>query len=131
MSSVTNGCIRVLRRYDDHLDEAERAFLMLFSAFRRTVDRDAFGIFRAKSEKRGRALNDPIVALNDSQFEAMVKRLVDYRILRHELGSGQYTTHPLIRAHYFTLLTKSHQGKAEEAHKQIKDYYLAKAQGMH
>ena len=121
---------RVLRRYDDHLDEAEKAFLMLFSAFRRPVDRDAFRIFRAKSEKEGRALNDPIVALNDSQFEAMVKRLVDYRILRHEPGSGQYTIHPLIRAHYFTLLTKSHRGQAEEAHKQIKDYYLAKAQGM-
>ena len=122
---------RVLRRYDDHLDEAEKAFLMLFSAFRRPVDRDAFRIFRAKSEREGgRALNDPIVALNDSQFEAMVKRLVDYRILRHEPGSGQYTIHPLIRAHYSTLLTKGHQGQAEEAHKQIKEYYLAKAQGM-
>jgi tetratricopeptide (TPR) repeat protein len=120
---------RVLRRYDDHLDEAEKAFLMLFSAFRRPVDRDAFRIFRAKSEKEGRALNDPIVALSDSQFEAMVKGLVDYRILRHEPGSGQYTIHPLIRAHYSTLLTES-QGQAEEAHKQIKDYYLAKAQGM-
>ena len=59
-----------------------------------------------------------------------MKRLVDYRILRHEPGSGQYTTHPLIRAHYFTLLTKGHRGQAEEAHKQIKDYYLARAQGM-
>jgi tetratricopeptide (TPR) repeat protein len=120
---------RVLRRYDDHLDDAEKAFLMLFSAFRRPVDRDAFRIFRAKPAKGGRTINDPIVALNDSQFEAMVKRLVDYRILRHEPGSGQYTTHPLIRAHYFTRLTRS-QGQAEEAHKQIKEYYLAKAQGM-
>ena len=121
---------RVLRRYDDHLDKAEKAFLMLFSAFRRPVDRDAFRIIRAKSEKKGRALNDPIVALNDSQFEAMVKRLVNYRILRHDPGSSQYTIHPLIRAHYFTLLTKSYRGQAEEAHQQIKDYYLARAQGM-
>jgi tetratricopeptide (TPR) repeat protein len=121
---------RVLRRYDDHLGKAEKAFLKLFSAFRRPVDEDAFKIFRAKPEKRGRTLNDPIVALNDSQFEAMVKRLVDYRILRHEPGSGQYTIHPLIRAHYSTLLTKGHRGQAEVAHKQIKDYYLAKAQGM-
>ncbi len=121
---------RVLRRYDDHLDGAEKAFLKLFSAFRRPVDRDAFRIFRAKSEKGGGALNVPIVALNDSQFEAMVKRLVDYRILRHEPGSGQYSTHPLIRAHYSTLLSKGHRGQAEWAHKQIKDYYLARAQDM-
>ena len=121
---------RVLRRYDDHLDKAEKAFLKLFSAFRRPVNRDAFRIFRAKSVKGGRALNDPIVALNDSQFESMVKRLVGYRILRHEPGSGQYTIHPIIRAHYSTLLTKGHRGQAEEAHRQIKDYYLARAQGM-
>jgi tetratricopeptide (TPR) repeat protein len=121
---------RVLRRYDDHLDEAEKAFLMLFSAFRRPVERDAFRIFRAKPEKLGRTLNDPIVALNDLKFEAMVKRLVDYRILRHERGSGQYSTHPLIRAHYSTLLTKSLHGQAEWAHKQIKDYYVAKAEGI-
>ena len=121
---------RVLKRYDDHLGGAEKSFLMLFSAFRRPVDRDAFRIFRAKSEKGDRALNDPIVALNDSQFEAMVNRLVDYRILRHEPGSGQYTIHPLIRAHYSTLLIKGHRGQVEVAHQQIKEYYLARAQGM-
>ena len=121
---------RVLRRYDEHLQEAEKAFLMLFSAFRRPVDKDAFRIFRAKSEKQSSALNDPIATLNDSQFEAMVQRLVDYRILRQLPRSNQYTTHPLIRDHYFTLLTMGRRGQAEEAHKQIKDYYLDKAQGM-
>ncbi len=139
---------RVLRRYDDHLQEAEKAFLMLFSAFRRPVEKDAFRIFRAKYEKRDQdhndifsnflakfkkqdgALNDPIAALTDSQFESMLKRLIDYRMLRHERGSELFTTHPLIRAHYFALLTKGGRGKAEEAHQQIKDYYLAKAKGM-
>jgi hypothetical protein len=33
---------RVLRRYDDHLTEAERAFLMIFSAFRKPVGETAF-----------------------------------------------------------------------------------------
>ncbi|HQN31202.1 MAG TPA: tetratricopeptide repeat protein, partial [Methanothrix soehngenii] len=121
---------RVLRRYDDHLQEAEKAFLMLFSAFRRPVGEDAFRIFRARSEKKGKSINDPIVAMNDSQFEAMVQRLVDYRMLRHERGSDLYTTHPLIRAHYFTLLTKGSRGQAEEAHQQIKEYYLNRVEGM-
>ncbi len=121
---------RVLRRYDDHLQESENAFLMLFSAFRRPVDDDAFSIFRARSERQGKSLSDPIALLNDSQFEAMVRRLVDYRILRQLPRSNQYTTHPLIRAHYFTLLTKGRRGQAKEAHQQIKDYYLEKAQGM-
>ncbi|HEX9372902.1 MAG TPA: hypothetical protein VF897_17950, partial [Roseiflexaceae bacterium] len=40
---------RVLRRYDEHLSEAERAFLTLFSAFRTPVAETAFGpVFRAK-----------------------------------------------------------------------------------
>lgn len=118
---------RVLRRYDDHLQEAEKAFLMLFSAFRRPVDKDAFRIFRAKSEKQGKSLSDPVAILTDSEFEAMVKRLVSYRILGQLPRSNQYTTHPLIRAHYFTLLTKDQRGRADEAHRQIKEYYLAKA----
>lgn len=121
---------RVLRRYDDHLTEAEKAFLMLFSAFRKPVEKDAFRIFRAKSEKRGKSLSDPIALLTDSQFEAMVKRLVDYRMLRQLPRSNQYTTHPLIRAYYFTLLNKSWRGQAEEAHQKIKDYYLDRAEGM-
>ncbi|MGV8174557.1 MAG: hypothetical protein ACP5OU_02515 [Methanothrix sp.] len=89
-----------------------------------------FKTFVGKFKNRDNALKDLIVALNDSQFEAMVKRLIDYRILRHERVSGLYTTHPLIRAHYFTLLTKGQRGQAEEAHKQIKDYYLDRAEGM-
>ena len=121
---------RVLRRYDDHLQKAEKVFLMLFSAFRRPVEKDAFRIFRAKSEKQGESLSDPIALLNDSQFEAMVQRLVDHKILRQLPRSNQYTTHPLIRAHYFTLLTKDSRAQAEEAHQQIKDYYLEKAQDM-
>lgn len=118
---------RVLR-HDDRLQEAEKAFMMLFSAFRRPVEKDAFRIFRAKSEKQGKALSDPIAAMTDSQFESLVKRLIDYRILRLERGSGLYTTHPLIRAHYSILLTKGSRGQAEEVHRQIKDYYLSMAQ---
>ncbi|MCB8925689.1 MAG: serine protease [Ardenticatenaceae bacterium] len=41
---------RVLRRYDEHLTAAERAFMTLFSAFRTPVAPDAFArVFRGKS----------------------------------------------------------------------------------
>ncbi len=41
---------RVLRRYDEHLTAAERAFMTLFSAFRTPVEPDAFArVFRGKS----------------------------------------------------------------------------------
>lgn len=121
---------RVLRRYDEHLSEAEKAFLKLFSVFRTPVDRDAFDkIFRTKSKIKGWALDALIAALHDSDFQAMVEKLVVYRILRYDPKIG-YTAHPLIRAHYFELLTMGDRSLAEEAHQQIKDYYLVKAQYM-
>ena len=120
---------RVLRRYDEHLGEAEKAFLMLFSVFRGPVERDAFDkIFRVKREVL--ALNVPITSLDNSEFQAMVNRLVAYRILRYEPETGQYTAHPLIRAHYSSILSKGDLDLAKKTHQQIKDYYLAKAQDM-
>ena len=119
---------RVLRRYDEHLDEAAKAFLKLFSAFRRPVERDAFDkVFRIKPNEN--ALNASIAALSNSEFQAMVEKLVAYRILRYESEAGQYTAHPLIRAYYSDLLAKVGRVLAE-AHQRIKDYYLAKAEDM-
>jgi len=114
---------RVLRRYDEHLTEPERAFLMLFSAFRTPVKELAFDkVFRAKTSTD--ALNAPIAALNNSDFEAMVKRLVAYRILRFDRGEHHYTAHPLIRAHYLAHLREGKGKEAKDAHERIKDYYL-------
>lgn len=120
---------RVLRRYDEHLDEAAKAFLKLFSDFRRPVDRDAFDkVFRIKPNEK--ALNASIAALSNSEFQAMVERLVAYRILRYDSETGQYTAHPLIRSYYSDLLAEGDRDLAAEAQKQIKDYYLTKAQDM-
>ena len=131
---------RVLRRYDEHLTAAERAFLTMFSTFRTPVEESAFDrVFRARVEKKlgvfghllGRKpkvliepsiLNAPVAALDDAAFKAMIKRLMDYRILRHDPHAGHYTTHPLIRAHYFARLTAGE--RAQETHAQVKDYYL-------
>jgi len=105
---------RVLRRYDDHLTEAERAFLTLFSAFRTPVHESAFEkVFR-----------DFVGAHRDAPLHALVQRLVSYRILRHDLRARTYTAHPLIRSHYFARLTASSREETQDAHARIKEYYL-------
>jgi len=114
---------RVLRRYDGHLTEAERAFLTLFAAFRTPVEAAAFDrVFRA--DTGAEALNAPVAALDDAAFEAMVKRLLDHRILRHDPQADHYTAHPLIRAHYLARLTAGDRSQTADAHERIKDYYL-------
>ncbi|MGD9100898.1 MAG: serine protease, partial [Anaerolineae bacterium] len=135
---------RVLRRYDEHLTDTERDFLTLFSAFRTPVHVSAFDkVFgvEVKAEveaeekpgllKRlfGRGLTSPPLGGIEG---GLVQRLLTYRILRHNPHDDTYTTHPLIRNHYFARLTagdpstSSGQARqtAQDAHERIKDYYL-------
>ncbi|MBK8902084.1 MAG: trypsin-like peptidase domain-containing protein [Anaerolineaceae bacterium] len=133
---------RVLRRYDEHLTAAERAFMTLFSAFRTPVAPDAFArVFRTPPEPptgRGESVIRPgggqatglplqqvLAELNDADFEKLLTRLVGYRLLRYNETTDTYTTHPLVRSHYLALLTGS--GQAEQTHDQLKEYYLALA----
>jgi len=133
---------RVLRRYDEHLTQTERAFLTLFSAFRTPVHESAFDkVFRVRggagtgtdmSADMGAgtgagtgAVTAPLHQLDDAAFNAMVARLVKYRILRHDANAHEYITHPLIRAHYFALLTQGDRAQTQAAHERIKDYYLS------
>jgi len=120
---------RVLRRYDEHLTEAERAFLTLFSAFRTPVAETAFDkVFRVKPEKPGSSekpdFSAAIAALDDAAFQAMVQRLVAYRILRYDPREGHYTAHPLIRNHYAECLEQTGRAQVQAVHERIKDYYL-------
>ena len=116
---------RVLRRYDDHLTEAERSFLTLFSAFRTPVEESAFDkVFRARRGEVTSPLHAPIAALDDAAFEAMIEHLLAYRILRYDPHARHYTTHPLIRNHYLARLTAGDRAHAQDAHERIKDYYL-------
>lgn len=131
----------VLRSYDKRQNPSERAFLMLFSAFRTPVHESAFdNVFRAPVEqklsflerlglrkrraKRASPLRAPIVALDETAFQALVQRLRRYRILRYDPGSGEYTAHPLVRAHYLARLTAGDRAQLQETHQRIKDYYL-------
>ncbi len=114
---------RVLRRYDDHMTEAERAFLKLFSVFRKPVREEAFAkVFRTETEATD--LNAPVAALSEADFQAMIERLLKYRILRHDERESHYTAHPLIRRHYEALLCTGDQEQTQAAHQRIKDYYL-------
>lgn len=132
----------VLRRYDEHLNDAERAFLTLFSAFRTPVHEGAFEkVFRAPvdvgatlvvargqsqaGQPQGLPLHAPVAALNDAAFNAMIKRLTDYHILRYDVAARTYTAHPLIRNHYFARLTACDTAQTRAAHERIKDCYLS------
>jgi tetratricopeptide (TPR) repeat protein len=106
---------RVLRRYDEHLSENEREFLKLFSVFRLPVQESAF-------EK----VFEPLLkSLDKDALLKLVSRLVSYRLIRHDEYEKSYTTHPLIRNHYFALFTKGDPSQEKAAHEQIKDYYLS------
>lgn len=115
---------RILRRYDEHLTKEEKAFLILFSAFRTPVHVSALDkVFRTKTDAT--ALNVSLTNLSSEEFNALVKRLVNYRILRFDEKSQTYTTHPLIRNHYFALFTKGDPSQEKATHEQIKEYYLS------
>lgn len=119
---------RILRRYDEHLTEAERAFMILFSAFRTPVRVTAFDkVFRSSTQAT--ELNKPLLTLSDREFKEMLKRLETYRMLRRDPLDKSYTTHPLIRNHYFALLTRGNVtlDTVKTSHNQIKDYYLSLA----
>jgi trypsin-like peptidase len=130
---------RVLRRYDEHLSKDEREFLKLFSVFRLPVQESAFEkVFEpllgvranrqgkpdsafSKLFKRNKITND----IGGSPLRDIVKRLVTYRLIRHDEHEKTYATHPLIRNHYFALFTKGDPSQEKAAHEQIKDYYLS------
>ena len=114
---------RVLGRYDSHLSDPEKAFLTIFSAFRLPVGEDAFqSVFRA--DMGADALNASVAALDDAAFNALLKRLEDYRILRLDKSEQKYTVHPLIHAHYSQRLKDESEPKRQALHRRIEDYYL-------
>ncbi|ABA22665.1 TPR repeat protein [Trichormus variabilis ATCC 29413] len=157
---------RVLRRYDEHLTQAEKEFLTIFSAFRLAVPPSLFtsvfqgvlpgklprdrdqprstldGLFlkfqrlywrfidrlfpsqRRVAARLKRQLNAPLADLRGSTFNGMIRRLLNYRILRFYPEANYYTMHPLISAHYSQRLENNLGVQAKEIHQRIADYYL-------
>lgn len=142
---------RVLRRYDEHLTDAEREFLKLFSAFRAPVHEKAFEyVFRmllpapfgyeftdvsekAKESflsslfKRKTGENGFVRILPNQELVNLVDRLANYRLLRFNFAEHTYVAHPLIHNHYLALFIKSDPSRVKATHQQIKRYYLSLA----
>jgi tetratricopeptide (TPR) repeat protein len=95
---------RVLRRYDEHLSEAEREVMECFSAFRLPVKEAV------------------LVDLGGSS--GILDQLVKYRMLRYDKRLQHYTTHPLIRAHYLERLKEKSIKVVQALHNRIKGWYL-------
>ncbi|GAC1632972.1 MAG: hypothetical protein NVS4B7_20310 [Ktedonobacteraceae bacterium] len=112
---------RILRCYDEHLTEAERAFLMLFSALRLPVNDTTFQhVFRTQTN----TLDTTISRLDDAAFSTLIKHLLDYQILRYDEQADCYTAHVLIRTHYLKLLNNTLPSVEISAiHKNIAKYY--------
>ena len=112
---------RILGRYNEHLTEAERAFLMLFSTLRLPANDITFQkVFRTQTN----TLDTTISRLDDAAFSTLIKHLLDYRILRYDATTGYYTAHVLIRAHYLKLLNNTLPAVEISAiHKNIAKYY--------
>jgi tetratricopeptide (TPR) repeat protein len=95
---------RVLRRYDEHLSEAEREVMECFSAFRLPVKEAALADLGGSS--------------------GILNQLLNYRMLRYDNRLQHYTTHPLIRAHYLERLKEKPIEVVQALHNRIKGWYL-------
>ena len=117
---------RVLRRYDGLLTTPEQVFLEITSAFRLPVPESALdSVLR---EYQGEDdLTAPLARLDEGAFAALVRHLVDLRLLRHSPEAGHYTLHPLIRAHYLEHLYNRKEALVQRLHAQLKDFYLSQA----
>jgi tetratricopeptide (TPR) repeat protein len=114
---------RVLRRYDAHLIEAERAMLMLFSMLRTPVNVASLKqLLRADAYTSD--LSASISALEEGDYEASLERLTSLRILRFNSETGHYTIHSIIRSYYRNRLTECDPDQVRGAHARIRDYYL-------
>lgn len=122
------------------LNEAERTFLTLLSAFRLPVDEAAFArILRVKPTFRERLrgkkplpLTAPLTSLNDSDFAALLAHLVRSQLVIYDPQTRQYSLHPLLREHFARALPAypaqpGTPDQAREFHLRLKDYYLALA----
>lgn len=119
---------RVLRRYDEHLTEAEQIFLKIFSVFRLPIQQSAFKqVFRDKTKPN--ALNAPLIQLSPPDFKALIQQLIKYRILRFNPHTHYYKLHPLVRNHYFKQLKEHPAIQLRPLYRSIKDYYLGQSGG--
>jgi tetratricopeptide (TPR) repeat protein len=79
---------------------------------------------RSKWIRVRRRLDKPMASLDSKTFSAMVNRLVDYRMLRHNQQEKCYTIHPLLRE-YFQEVLRERPEQQRLIHHRLKDFYLS------
>jgi tetratricopeptide (TPR) repeat protein len=119
-----NPVQRLLSRYDQYMSETEKIFLTLFAAFRIPLSEPGlFSIFRNEESKCG--LLDQFFRMGSDSFEKLIRKLCDYRILRHNTEAENYSCHPLIHEYYDHLLMQLDNTEISIFHSEIMDYYLS------
>lgn len=114
---------RILRWYDELLTDAECAFIMLLSAFRRSVDESAFApVFRAKTNDLSKILS----ALDETTFTNLINHLINCQIVSHESETHLYTTHILIHTYYGKRLEALPETQIRQIHDTIAKYYRSR-----
>jgi tetratricopeptide (TPR) repeat protein len=112
---------QLLTYYDHRLSVREQALLMLFSAFRTPEALDLLLRVLCGKWEVG-ALNEPLVTLNNAEFEELIVNQVRRHILIR--ANGQYSAHPLIRD-YFYKKAEEHPERLKSAHRHIMEGYLS------
>jgi tetratricopeptide (TPR) repeat protein len=135
---------RVLRRYDEHLTEAERSFLTLFSLFRSSVKATTFKkafrinrpvIIRLEVMKNLQGnrdpsrleINDILCKLSQEAFISMLKQLRAMHLIRYNQENDSYTAHRLIARYYYDKLEEEQHREFIKAHLRLADYYIKTA----
>ena len=117
---------RILRRYDEHLTPAERAFLMVLSTFRIPVRDGALPVvFRRDAGPS--AVNAPLISLDEAAFTQLIERLVDRYLLQVEVNprGRRFMAHPLVRQYYAERLAEQNPDQVRALYHQIADFYWA------
>jgi len=119
---------RLLRRYDENLSDAGRAFMTIFCAFRTVVREPAFGMIFLKP-MNSTTINTPLMMLSHDQFDDLVANLLARKLIIRNIENRTrlYSAHPLIRSHYDDVLMK--HADTQGIHRQIAFYYQAIATG--
>jgi hypothetical protein len=108
---------RILLWYEGQLTEEQRAFMNIFSLFRRAVREDDFeGVFQATMETE---INQTLRKTSEFSFKRMVGNLCDRRLITRG-QDDTYATHPLIKS-YFESIFEEEDKKL--SHKRIYLYF--------
>ncbi len=133
--SYYDKVFHILRTYDNILNDSEKAFLQIFSAFRKPVSSAMFTshvheVFHLPADQKDTlSLRKNLSHLTTDDFQKILKHLMTCRLLHQERQARQivYSLHPLVRTYYKEQLEDKNIGVIQDVHRQIKLYYRSLA----